>query len=50
MYYKAMFTKSNYTETVCITSVEGFKAYSEICGNAPLTIDFENKTITVHEK
>ena len=49
MYFKAIFSKSGETETVFITSEEGFRAYSEICGNAPLTIDFEEKTIIVHE-
>ena len=49
MYFKAIFSKSGDTETVFITSEEGFRTYSEICGNAPLTIDFEEKTIIVHE-
>lgn len=49
MYFKAIFSKSGETETVFITSEEGFRTYSEICGNAPLTIDFEEKTIIVHE-
>ena len=49
MYFKAIFSKSGETEIVFITSEEGFQTYSEICGNAPLTIDFEKKTIIVHE-
>lgn len=49
MYFKAIFPKSGETETVFITSEEGFQTYSQICGNAPLTIDFEEKTIIVHE-
>lgn len=49
MYFKAIFSNSGETETVFITSEKGFRTYSEICGNAPLTIDFEEKTIIVHE-
>ena len=50
MYFKATFDKSGYTETVYITSEEGFQTYSQICGNAPLTINLEERTIIVHEK
>ena len=49
MYFKATFSKSGYTETIFVTSEEGFKTYSEICGNLPLTINMEEKTIIVHE-
>jgi hypothetical protein len=50
MYFKATFDKSGYTETVFITSEEGFHTYSKICGDAPLTINMEEQTIIVHEK
>ena len=50
MFYKAIFSRTGYTETVCIINEQGFKAYSEICNNALLTIDFQAKTIIVHEK
>lgn len=49
MYFTAIFSKSGDTETVYITGEEGFQTYSKICGNAPLTINFEEKTIIVHE-
>ena len=49
MYFKATFDKSDDTETVYITSEEGFHTYSQICGNAPLTINLEEQTIIVHE-
>ena len=50
MYFKATFSKSGETETVYITSEQGFITYSELCGNAPLTINYEKGTIIVHEK
>ena len=50
MYFTATFDKSGDTETVYITSEEGFNTYSQICGNAPLTINLEERTIIVHEK
>lgn len=50
MYFTAIFDKSGDTETVYITSEEGFNTYSQICGNAPLTINLEERTIIVHEK
>lgn len=50
MYYKATFTKSGYTETVCIATLDGFKSYSELCGGAALTVDFQARTIIVHER
>ena len=50
MYFKATFSKSGDTETVFITSDEGFKTYSDICGGLPLTINKEAGTIIVHEK
>ena len=50
MYFKAIFSKSKDTETVYITSEEGFQTYSKICGNAPLTINLEERTIIVHEQ
>ena len=50
MYFKATFSKSGDTETVYITSEEGFQTYRKICGNAPLTINLEEGTIIVHEK
>jgi hypothetical protein len=49
MYFKAIFPKSGDTETVYITSEKGFQTYSEICGNALLTINLEERTIIVHE-
>lgn len=49
MYFKAIFSKSGDTETVYITSEEGFHTYSRICGNVPLTINLEERTIIVHE-
>ena len=49
MYFTAIFSKSGDTEIIYITGEEGFQTYSEICGNAPLTINFEEKTIIVHE-
>lgn len=50
MYFKATFSKSGDTETVYITSEEGFQTYSKICENAFLTINLEERTIIVHEK
>lgn len=50
MYFKAIFDKSGYTETVYITCEEGFHTYSKICGDAPLIINFEEQTIIVYEK
>ena len=49
MYFKAIFSKSGDTEIVYITGEEGFQTYSQICGNAPLTINLEERTIIVHE-
>ena len=49
MYFTAIFSKSGDTETVYITGKEGFQTYSQICGNAPLTINLEKRTIIVHE-
>ena len=50
MYFTATFSKSNYTETIYITSEEGFNTYSEICGGLPLTVNMEERTLIVHEK
>ena len=49
MYFKATFSKTGETETVFITSEQGFHTYSEICGGVPLTINMEERTIIVHE-
>ena len=49
MYFKAIFSKSGDTETIYITDEKGFQTYSQICGNAPLTINLEERIIIVHE-
>ena len=48
MYFTAIFPSTQEVETVCITSANDFKVYSEINNNALLTIDFQHMTIVVH--
>ena len=48
MYFTAIFPSTQESERVFISSVDGFKAYSELNNNALLTIDYQHQTIVVH--
>ena len=49
MFYTVFYTKTAKTDLICILNDSDFRLFAEkYCDNAPITINFKEKTIAVH--